>query len=146
MIINSGFHITGVTQVTLINREDMQPVEFIRKDLVEQREADLLGQLEVAEDTVDVLEQLLKKYAEEVQRLQRYNDALRLLPPISSPAIPTPPAPSTLPWVWDTQPSITPLPWQFPTQITSLSSDHGLFGVAINGQDYLMMPCKKIEE
>lgn len=51
---------------------------YIRQDLVEQREADLLKQLEIAEDTVDVLEQLLQKYGAEILRLRAYNDALRL--------------------------------------------------------------------
>lgn len=73
---------------------------YIRQDLVEQREADLLKQLEVAEDTVDVLEQLLQKYGAEILRQRAYIDALRQLnPPIPAPA----PLPPNHPFVWPNQ-------------------------------------------
>lgn len=81
---------------------------YIRQDLVEQREADLLKQLEVAEDTVDVLEQLLQKYGAEILRLRAYNDALRLLnPPVPAPA----PLPHNQPFVWPNQPQTPMYPW-----------------------------------
>ncbi len=50
---------------------------FIRQDVVEKREAELLKQLEVAEDTVEVLEGLLKKAAEEILRLEHCNEMFR---------------------------------------------------------------------
>lgn len=80
---------------------------YIRQDLVEQREADLLKQLEVAEDTVDVLEQLLQKYGAEILRLRAYNDVLRQLnPPVPAPA----PLPPNHPFVWPNQQQPT-YPW-----------------------------------
>lgn len=77
---------------------------YIRQDLVEQREADLLKQLEVAEDTVDVLEQLLQKYGAEILRLRAYNDALRQLStPIPAPAPMPLTNPVNPPWTWPNQ-------------------------------------------
>lgn len=67
---------TGLDAVVL--RDDAKGhVTFVRKTLVEQSEADLLKQLEVAEDTVEVLEGLLKKAAEEILRLEHCNEMFR---------------------------------------------------------------------
>lgn len=63
---------TGLDSVTL--RDDVNGnVQFIRQALLEQREADLLKQLETAEDTVDVLEKLLVRYAAEIRSLRAQN-------------------------------------------------------------------------
>lgn len=59
--------------VVILRDQNEQPLHFIRKDLVEQREADLLKQLETAEDTVDVLEKLLVRYAAEIRSLRAQN-------------------------------------------------------------------------
>lgn len=109
----------GVDSVNIQDKRNNNSVTFIREGLVEQREADLLKSLETSEDTVAVLEELLTKYAQEVIRLRQYNDVLRMLTQ-AAPALPTPPSPSTLPWVW---PTTTPLPteWQRPSQITCLA-------------------------
>lgn len=98
----------------LVLNVDNTSTNYIRADLVEEREAELLGQLEVSEETVDVLEQLLVKYAEEVQRLRIYNDLLRKMPATSEPF---PPIAPTQPWVWP--PRVGDLP---PTLVTFLQA------------------------
>lgn len=102
-----GLYLSGVDKVTIADRGTTDNVTFIRESIVEQSEADLLKKLEVAEDTVDVLEQLLQKYGAEILRLRSYNDALRLTqtPP---PAIL--PYPGQQPWVVPNQPQPM-FPW-----------------------------------
>ncbi len=69
-------NVTGLDAVVL--RDDVKGhVTFVRKTLAEQSEAGLLKQLEVAEDTVKVLEGLLKKAAEEILRLEHCNEMFR---------------------------------------------------------------------
>lgn len=105
MKINAGFYLSGVNKVSITDRGTPDNVTFIRESVVEQREAELLKQLEVSEDTVDVLEQLLQKYGAEILRLRAYNDALRKLStPIPAPA----PMPVINPvnapsWTWPNQ-------------------------------------------
>lgn len=102
---------------------------YIRQDLVEQREADLLKQLEVAEDTVDVLEQLLQKYGAEILRQRAYIDVLRQLnPPVPAPAPMPVVNPVTVPWTWPNQQ--TPMfPW----------NDMNKVWCDANGQNYKLL-------
>lgn len=101
MLAKNLFTVNATGLDAVILRDDVNgQVPFIRKGLLEQREADLLKQLEIAEDTVDVLEQLLQKYGAEILRLRAYNDALRQLnPPLPVPA----PLPPNHPFVWPNQ-------------------------------------------
>lgn len=100
---------------------------YIKQSVVEEREADLLKQLEVAEETVDVLEQLLSKYAQEALRLQTYNELLRQMQKMSPPSAPAPfpPFSPQQPWVWPPQPS------DFPTQKIWCNNGAGMDHVGI---------------
>lgn len=95
--------IVGVDTVDISNPLSKGYTTFVRQDLVEQREADLLESLELSEDTVETLENLLERYAQEVIRLRNENTLLRSLrqmPPQS-----TPPAPTVQPWTWPPRPT-----------------------------------------
>lgn len=107
---------------------------YIRQDLVEQREADLLKQLEVAEDTVDVLEQLLQKYGAEILRLRSYVDALRQLHTPNPAPAPMPVVnPVNVPWTWPNQQ--TPMfPW----------NDMNKVWCDANGQNYKLLDVQTV--
>ena len=107
---------------------------YIRQDLVEQREADLLKQLEVAEDTVDVLEQLLQKYGAEILRLRSYVDALRQLHTPNPAPAPMPVVnPVNVPWTWPNQE--TPMfPW----------NDMNKVWCDANGQNYKLLDVQTV--
>ncbi len=95
MKLNAGFYLSGVDEVDIPDRGTTNTVRFVRKSVVEQSEADLLKQLELSEDTVEVLEGLLKKAANEIIRLQHQNDLFRW---INQNPLPSNPAQKVATW------------------------------------------------
>lgn len=124
---------TGL-DVVIMNDESYGAVPFIRKKLVEQREADLLNQLEVAEDTVDVLEQLLQKHGAEILRLRSHVDAIRQLHTPNPAPAPMPVVnPVNVPWTWPNQQ--TPMfPW----------NDMNKVWCDANGQNYKLLDVQTV--